>query len=56
VPAPKPKPKPKGKRKPEPVPEPDTESGPEIVFADAEDDLEDEYDANEDPAILHQLF
>jgi hypothetical protein len=35
---------------PEPGPE------PEIVFADAEEDAEDEYDANNDPALRRQLI
>ena len=35
-----------------PVPKP----MPEIVFADAEENLEDEYDANEDPTIINQMF
>ena len=37
-------------------PAPKPEIKPEIVFAPAEDEPEDDYDANEDPAIQRQLF
>jgi hypothetical protein len=51
------KPKRKSRQKATPKPEPEAQPGSELVLAPAEPSQEDaEYDANEDPNILNQLF